>query len=157
MNAKTIRLDKETHLIGIEMRTGYKTAAQDIGQFWQTFNENKIKEKVPNKLDTDVLAVYSNYESDYTGEYDFFAGCRVSSLDVIPEGMVSRTIPPASYAVYDVRGRYPDVFMKAWQHIWDAEKSGTISRSYTMDFEVYKDGWRDAENNCRIDIYIATQ
>ena len=51
--------------------------------------------KIPNKVDSNILAVYTDYENDANGAYTFMLGARVSSTDSVPTGMVAKKIPAA--------------------------------------------------------------
>ncbi|MDO7908167.1 effector binding domain-containing protein [Paenibacillus sp. JX-17] len=81
------------------------------------------------KLQGELFAVYTNYESDYTGEYDLIVG----GEGEIPQGQVQVLIPEGSYHVVEVETADPQGVFKAWQQIW----SSGIPRAYTTDFEHY--------------------
>ena len=53
------------------------------------FKEN-ISSKIPNKINGDILALYTDYEGDYTKPYSWILGCEVSSLEQVPEGLVGK-------------------------------------------------------------------
>ena len=56
-----------------------------------------IAEKIPNKIDQSILSIYTNYEGDHTQPYDTILGCKVSSLQEIPEGMVGQSFNGGTY------------------------------------------------------------
>ena len=104
---------------------------------------------IPNKIDDDILGIYMDYEGDYTKPYNFVIGCRVSSFDDIPAGMVAKTIPASKYAIFTTRGKHPESLMNAWNVIW----TSNLARSYTADFEVY--GKRFYQESPEVDVYIS--
>ena len=120
-------------MIGIAVRTEIRTYQHDIPLLWKKFMEEKVMEKIPNKLDHDVVGLYTDYEGDYSKPYTLIVGCKVSSLDEIPQGMVSKAVPAAKYAVYAAKGAMPRAVVDTWGVIWKAP----LKRAYTADFELY--------------------
>lgn len=128
---------KEEHLpkkyiVGIAVRTANfdGSAQKDIPAIFNRFFEEQILSKIPNKSGTDFICLYTDYEGDYTAPYTCLVGCEVSSLDVIPEGMVAKELPAANYAVFSSK---PEEILKTWQHIWKSD----LDRAYIGDFQVY--------------------
>jgi predicted transcriptional regulator YdeE len=62
-----------------------------------------------------ILALYTDYEGDYMKPYSQVLGCEVSSLDKIPEGLVVKVIPEATYAFFTTQGEFPQGLISAWQ------------------------------------------
>ena len=58
-------------IIGIETRTTNQNgqAMKDIGGLWNRFFSENIISKIPKAVNSNVYAIYTDYESDYTGEY----------------------------------------------------------------------------------------
>ena len=86
-------------LIGISIQTSNENgqSAQDIADLWGRFRSEGVAEKIPNKMDRTVFSLYTNYQGDHTKPYDTIIGCKVSSLDVIPEGMIGKSFNGGSY------------------------------------------------------------
>src|SRR5437763_11061245 len=87
---------------GIEVRTTNANEATGSGiipKQWQKFFQNRIADKIPNKVDGTIYAVYTDYASDRNGEYSFLIGVRVPTNAKAPDGMVLRKIPAGEYAV----------------------------------------------------------
>lgn len=124
MKAKTIK--------GIKVRTN-NNSIEDIIKLW---------EQVPHLgLTGEIYAIYTKYESDFSGDFDLVIGTEQAPL---PEKVV---LEPGKYVVYDVAEATPEGVGKTWQEIWS---NPTLKRAYTTDFEVYKtDG--------TIQVYIAVQ
>lgn len=146
---------KTFSVIGIKMRTTNKDmqASKDIPAFWQQFISEKITEKIPNKVDTAVFAIYTNYESDYTGAYDMILGCKVTSLDKVPKGMIAKTFNSGTYTLFTAKGKKSNnIVYNKWTEIWNSD----INRSYQADFEVYGERSMDPED-MEVDIFISVK
>lgn len=141
------------NIIGISVRTTNENnkAAKDIGKLWNKFMTEGILDKIPNKLDSTIYSVYTEYESDHTKPYTTILGCKVSSLNTVPEGMVSTTISESSYMKFNTKGDLTEgLVYNEWLKIWEED----LNRTYTTDFEVYG---KKAQNpaNAEVDIFIA--
>lgn len=144
---------KPFEVIGISTRTSNENnqTAQDIGQLWAKFMSEDISEKIPNKLGDDILSIYTNYESDHTKPYDTILGCKVSSLDTIPDGMVGQSFEGGTFAQFLSKGdATKGAVYNTWTEIWNTN----LDRLYTADFEVY--GVR-AQNpsDAEVNIFVA--
>jgi predicted transcriptional regulator YdeE len=99
---------------------------------------NKIGDQVsPHQ----ILGVYSDYQSDYTGEYSLSAACQVNNgQGSKPEGMRHGTIPAQTYLMFTGKGAQPSSIIKTWSDIWNYFNgaSSGYKRAYTTDFELYK-------------------
>jgi predicted transcriptional regulator YdeE len=116
------------------------------------FFEENILKKIPNKVGCDILALYTDYEGDHTGDYSWILGCEVSSLDDVPKGLVCKMTSPSKYAVFTTKGAFPQGLIAAWQEVWKSN----LSRSYTSDFEVYPSSF-NPQTNPEVKIYIAME
>jgi len=116
-------------------------ADQDIPSFWNQFSAKQLYNQIPNKTSPDIYGLYSDYEGDYTEPYFLTVGCRVSGCDTIPENMVCKEIPAATYAVFPITGEMPMAILTTWQEIWTSD----LKRTYCYDFELYKNQGKDVE------------
>jgi predicted transcriptional regulator YdeE len=152
---ENISLD-QINLIGISLNS--KTTNQngqsgkDCGSLWKKFESEKIAERIPNKVNNDIYAVYHDYEGDHSQPFAFFIGCVVNSTNEVPAGMHQLNISAGQYQKIVAKGKMPDCVMKAWQEIWE---SG-INRAYTADFEIYSEQSQDSEN-AEVDLFISTK
>ncbi|GLR15559.1 GyrI-like domain-containing protein [Portibacter lacus] len=141
-------------IIGISKRTinGHDTGAIDIPALWQKFMGQKIMEQIPNKVSEEIFAIYTDYEGDFTKPYTFILGCKVSSLDEIPEGMVSLEIALCHYEQITINGDLTQGVMvyQAWEKIWKMD----INRSYQSDFEIYGAKTMNP-NDAEVDIFVS--
>lgn len=140
-------------IIGISIRTSNENekSAQDIGQLWGKFMSEGILEKIPNKISTDIFSIYTNYESDYTKPYDTILGCKVSSLESIPDGMIGQSFEGGTFATFISKGDVTKGSVyQSWVDIWNTD----LNRLYTADFEVYSEKAADP-TNAEVAIYVA--
>jgi predicted transcriptional regulator YdeE/GNAT superfamily N-acetyltransferase len=139
-------------VIGIDCRTSNAPEAgpQDIPKLWGRFYGEDIKSRIPNKTSNEVIALYCDYEGDYTQPYSVVIGCPVSSIDAIPEGMVAKTIPASSYAIFRATGEHPKALIETWGNIW---KQPNLERTYTSDFELYGNKFMSGSPK-EVEVYI---
>jgi predicted transcriptional regulator YdeE len=110
------------------------TADGVIPKMWERFMKEGIAAEIPGRTDHDLLALYTDYDSDEHGEYTCVVGARVAPGTPVPEGMVSRQVPDARYRmVLSERGPVWRVVPEAWQRIWKEP----LQRAFQADFEVY--------------------
>lgn len=143
----------EFNIIGIAVRTTNENdqAGHDIAALWKQFFGDQIPEKIPNKTDDDILCVYTDYEKDHTKPYTTILGCRVSTLNTIPEGMTGKTIAAASYKKFTACGNLEkEIVFDEWNKIWNTN----LSRAYTSDIELYGKKAQNPEH-AEVDIFIA--
>lgn len=141
-------------IIGISTETSNKDgeAAAAIGALWGQFISENLLEKIPNQLDSDILCIYTDYESDYKGKYTCVLGMKVSSLDQVPAGLIGREFDGGNFQSFLAKGGLPEAIVDTWHTIWNQDE--TLNRSYTYDYEVYDDRSRLGDES-EVDIYIA--
>lgn len=107
---------------------------QDIGALWERFFSAQIADKIPNRIDGDILSVYYHYQGDDSQPYDNLIGCRVSSLNSIPDGLTGVTVVGGKYREFTATGDVTQGAVgKAWEKIWATD----IDRAYQTDYEIY--------------------
>ena len=126
-----------------------------IPQQWDRFMKEGLLGKITNKVDSNIVAVYVDYESDANGAYTFMIGARVSSAEDVPLGMVAKKVPAGRYAVFiSEKGFVGKIVPQTWSHIWAIPKSSPGgNRAYQADFEVYDQRAADPQN-AQVDIYV---
>lgn len=139
-------------LIGIFARTTNEDgkAMQDIPALWNQFMSQQLADAIPNKEGSEIYCVYTEYEGDHMKPYTVLLGCRVSSLETIPEGMKGMTINAGPYATFKASGNLMEgAVANAWYSIWETE----LDRNYAADFEVYGE---KAQNpaDAEVDIFV---
>lgn len=146
---------EQFYIIGLSVRTTVQDgkAPDDIADLWTRFFGEHVIDRIPAKVGLGIYCVYSDYESDHTRPFTATLGCRVASLQDIPEGLTGKVIDGGRYSRSTVKGRIEDgiVFlewMKIWHYKWP--------RAYKADFELYSERARDAED-AEIDIFVSLE
>ena len=121
-------------VVGISVRVDMHTAGELIGGMWRRWFMEGLEAKIPNKVSNDKYNIYTNYEGDHTKPYTCFLGCRVRSIDDVPDRMQALEIKGGKYAVFDVSGKIPDAVLETWMKIY---KMDELERSFAADFDVY--------------------
>lgn len=135
MDFEVVYLPKKK-VSGVGFRT--TNAENKFGEAWQGFLGGEVN-NIKNRSNGNLLALYTDYESDNSGEFYFLVGAEVSSNDGNGN---CKIIPAGKFAKYTIASR--DEIFGFWQYIWGSD----IKRSFTSDYEEYKpDG--------SVDIYIA--
>jgi predicted transcriptional regulator YdeE len=146
-------------IVGIEVcTTNAKEASGEgvIGKQWQKFFQDGIQQKIPDKPDGAIYAVYTDYASDRNGEYSFVIGMKVNPTAKVPPGLALKKIPAGEYAVItSEKGPVGKVVTAAWQQIWSLEDKHQLRgpRAYVADFEVYGQQAADPQNS-QVDVYV---
>lgn len=133
MDFRIIDLE-EIKVVGIKARTSNEKAEKDIEELWERFYSENIIQKISDKLDNEIISIYTEYEGDHTKPYSVIIGCKVKSFNEIDEHFTSKVIPSGKYAVINVEGELPKSVVNAWQQIWNSD----LQRKYGSDFELYK-------------------
>lgn len=146
-------------VIGISVRTSNaKETTSDgvIGKQWQKFFQEGVLQQIPNKVEGNIYAVYSDYASDKNGEYSLTLGARVPDGSAIPAGLVLKTVRAGSYAVVTSdQGPVAKVVVAAWQRVWEMEDKHTLggARAYQTDYEFYDQRAANPQDS-QVDFYI---
>ncbi|MBS0625142.1 MAG: effector binding domain-containing protein [Verrucomicrobia bacterium] len=122
-------------VVGIAVRTTNENgqSGADIPQLWGRFFQENILAKIPNKIDSTIYSVYTDYEGDFMKPYTTLLGCKVPDLKNIPQGLVGKEIPGGKFLEFTAKGRMQ--VLPEWINIWKTP----LPRRYTADFEVYRE------------------
>jgi predicted transcriptional regulator YdeE len=126
---------------------------------WQTMAEivqEGVLQQIPNKVDSNIYAVYSDYASDKNGEYSLTIGARVPDGSAVPAGLVLKTVHAGSYAVVTSdQGPVAKVVVAAWQRVWEMEDKHALggARAYRTDYEFYDQRAANPQDS-QVDLYI---
>lgn len=140
-------------VVGVTRRTSNADgrSVTDIPACWTEFLKTNAAAKIKNRAAPPLMyAVYSDYETDWTGEYSYMIGCGVTRAETAPEGMEVRRIPEQTYAVFNAKGQMPDEVLAVWAMVWGSR----LPRTYTYDFEIYDERFTRPKAK-EVDIYIA--
>jgi len=138
---------QEFKVIGISIRTTNENgqSAKDIEAIWGRFWNEKIQEQIPNKINDNIYAVYTDYETDFNGAYTTVIGLPVSSFENIPEGFVGITIEKAEYQKFVSKGKMPEAVVNTWIEIWGNNELNQ-TRTYYADFTIHGKKYFDGDN-----------
>ncbi|MBK6265089.1 effector binding domain-containing protein [Marivirga sp. S37H4] len=142
-------------VIGIAVRTTNENeqAAKDIAQLWDRFMSENILDAIPNKIDNTVYSLYTDYEGDHTQPYTAMLACRVSQLDIIPDGMVGKSFSGGNYVKITAKGDLTKgLIVNEWSKIFELN----LERVYTADFEAFGEKARNPKD-AEIDFFIAVK
>lgn len=127
-----------------------------MGETIQTYFQQGLHEKTSQRKNQSVIYIgYTDYESDFTGEYTFFIGQEVTDFTNIPDKLSPITVPAQTFVKFtNDPGPMPDVCFQMWQKIWamnDKELGG--KRSYKVDLQVHDERSMDPSSTV-LDILI---
>lgn len=145
------------YVIGISTRTTNENgqSAKDIEALWVKFWSKEIQKQIPNKINDDIYAVYTDYQSDFNGPYTTIIGLAVNSLKNIPQGFTGLTIETTAYQKFVSKGKMPQAVFNTWLQIWqnaDLNKK----RAYKADFTVHSRKYYDGEN-AEVETFISVK
>jgi len=140
-------------VVGVSRRTcnADGRSIEDIPAVWKDFLVKNAAAQIKNRsIPPAMYAVYSDYASDWRGEYAFLIGCGVTRAPTVPEGMEVRQVPAQTYAHFTAKGEMPQALLEIWSYIWLSD----LPRAYTFDFEVYDQRFNRPDNR-ELDVYVA--
>ena len=125
----------EFDVVGLSIVTNNTKAAEDINALWERFFKESTGQYVPDKVNDNIYAVYSDYEGDHEAPYRFTIGYPVTGGggDGTPQSMHRITVQDQQYVIMSAAGQQPKALIETWEAIW----SGDLPRSFTTDFELY--------------------
>ncbi|MGG3887572.1 GyrI-like domain-containing protein [Metabacillus fastidiosus] len=119
------------------------------------FFEQQLLEKISNRKNTNIIALYTDYESDEKGSYEYALGVEITDNESVPGEMKKFVIPEQTYVIFTTRkGPLREVVLETWQFIWEWSKNN--QRAFVSDFELYDERSIDPENG-QADIYISVK
>ena len=140
-------------VVGISRRTSNADGRRmkDVMATWTDFLRQNAAANIRNRaFPPTMYAVYSDYESDWRGEYSYLIGCGVTRAGTVPEGMEVRQIPAQTCAVFTAKGQMPDEVLAVWSMVWLSD----LPRIYSFDFEVYDKRFTNPKQK-EVDICVA--
>lgn len=150
-------------LVGVKVRTKnaneFDPATAKIGALFQTYFSQGVAQRIAHRKNPGVtFCVYTEYESDFNGDYTCFIGEAVDSLQEQPEGLSLLSIPEQTYCKFTTAtGALPQVVVDAWVKIWGmSEQDFGSPRAYVADFEIYDARATDPQNSV-VDILVGVE
>ena len=104
-----------------------------IAALWEEYFDKDVYKKTFDKANSDFMyGVYSNYESDASGNYKVTVGVEVTK----PKNAI--VIEDKKYLVFTKQGELPMIVVELWEEIWAYfEKNSEYERAFEIDFEKY--------------------
>ncbi len=150
-------------VVGLNGRTSNlrETSGQGIiGSLWQKLMSEHLLDQIPDKTDSNIVAVYSDYASDEHGEYTYTLGARVlgGGPKELPEGLHRVIIPTGRYALFpSARGPVPGIVIETWKDIWNIKAlHPELHRTYKSDYELYDERARNPQD-AQVDVFVGVQ
>ena len=132
-----------------------KNENQEIPAMWGEFNPrmNEIKNITGNQC---FGACFSDIEGAAEGEFEYVACFEVTDASEVPAGMVVRTVPAYTYAVFTHVGKLatlPDTY----QYIYTTwlPQAGVELHPDKFDMELYDEHFKPDTDDSEIDILVA--
>lgn len=151
---QTVKI-KPFNLIGISIRTTNENgqSSKEIGELWQKFMSENTVSKIPNKIGNDIYSLYTEYESDHTTPYTTILGCKVESLDNVPDGMVGSSFKGGDYIKTSAKGDLMQgMIVNHWAKIFEMD----LDRIYSADFEVFGEKAQNP-SDAEVDFYVSVK
>lgn len=143
-------------VIGMQIHTTSQDGKnfQDIPKFWKQISEENLIARIPHKKHPGIyMRICMDFEPD--GGFSTLIASEVTHTEDVPEGMVCRTIPPATYAVFTAQGTMPDAIQETTRYIyreWLPESGHQHAGS--PDIELYNERSTVGGEDAEVDIYI---
>ncbi len=156
---KIITILPEMLLVGISGYTSNENEMSEkaiIGKMLQKYFGENLSSQIKNRKNPGkTFCVYTNYESDHTGNYKYFVGEEVVDFAQAPENFENMIIQNQIYTKFTTDpGPMPQTCISMWQNIWSMNSSDFGGeRAYIADFEIYDERSLDPQNTI-LDIYI---
>ena len=148
-------------LVGIAARTNNMSEMDpeiaQIGATVQKYFQNGLAGNISCRAEPNVTyCVYTDYASDFNGNYTYFIGEKVENFDDIPEGFTALTIPDQNYIKFtNGPGPMPHVCIDIWKNVWGDDELNQ-QRKYIADFEIYDERASD-HSKVVLDVYIGVK
>lgn len=132
------------------------TPSRKIPIMWSNYFSKQMASQIPNQVNPQLtIALYSDYESDVNGDYDFSIGTIVKNKEHLPGELAIKTVPDSTYAVFTTQvGKMTEIVPMAWFDIWNWFETTGVERTYTGDFELYDERCANPDH-AQVEIYIA--
>ncbi len=135
-------------VVGLKYRG--KNENNEIPQLWQVLMP-RVGD-IKNMVDDHVAYGISANVDESSGEFDYIAGFAVSTIEDVPEDMVSFEVPGSKYAVFPTTlPKIGETFKNAY-HTWLPE--GGYQPTGGPEFEAYDERFDPQDPGSLFDLYI---
>ena len=141
-------------IVGKALRVSTKDGEnmRRIPKFWDEVHQDGSHDRLAALAARDsgilgdvILGICADFAEDMS-EFTYMIAAEGTEKDGL-EGMVQRTIPAATWAVFEAEGPMPDAIQAVWGYIWsDFFPSGKFKHDSAPDLEIYPMGDPSANN-----------
>jgi AraC family transcriptional regulator len=149
-------------ILGYELRTTNQEGKnnRDIPEFWQRYLQQKWGEKLMEwAISTAEYGICDKFDMA-TGDFSYIIGMEVRDLAEVPEGLILRQYPEATYAVFTTPkvpiAEFTQSIQSTWKAIFEVwfPHSG-YEHAGAAEFELYDERcWTDRNELLEMDIYL---
>lgn len=147
----------EIKIAGVAVTTSNEKENTEDGQIialYEHFLKENVSEKILNKRDDRIIALYCDYEDGESGEYVYALGHQIIEDD---DSFELFEIPPMQYLHFrSERGYLNDVLPALWRDIWQKTQEGTLEAERTfiadLEFHNYED---HTSPDTTVDIFLS--
>ncbi|WP_242142184.1 MULTISPECIES: AraC family transcriptional regulator [unclassified Bacillus cereus group] len=151
-------------VVGYECKTTNKEGKnhQDIPAFWQTYIKKNLGANIPNRKDTSQcveLGMCTDFNLE-TGDFTYIIGMEVTSFEGVPNELLKRTFPEATYAVFTTPKVPHEEMVPSIHQTWNAVFTEWFPHSGyehcgSVEFELYDERCHADKNElAQIEIWI---
>lgn len=129
-----------------------------IGPLWQTFLQRA--QQIPNRIGHDMYGIMtSTPESKRTHphELQYLTAVAVSAVDSIPEGMIWRTVPDTTFAVFTHKGPITAIGDTVGQIYQQWLPQSGYEHSDIADIELYDHRFNCEQENQEMEYWISVR
>ena len=163
MQFEKIDLSLKT-LVGVKIRTNNNNeidpALSKIAVLAESYWGNQTSNLIKHRSHAGITyAVYTDFENQEKGEYTYFLGEEVDSLDDQDLTQLSvQNLSPGTYQQFtSEQGAIPGIVISSWKEIWSMKPTDFLGkRTFCTDFEVYDQRAADP-SSAIVDICIGVE
>jgi len=114
-----------------------------IPEFWQTCMQDGTVPKLAGLASNGAVVkdALLGICMDFSANMDEFTYMVAVDTSTTPDGMVERTIPSATWAVFEAKGPMPDAIQNVWAAIWSQFFAvEPYAHAAAPDLEIYPEG-----------------
>jgi predicted transcriptional regulator YdeE len=138
--------------------SGGWTEGNEIGRLWDRFgtymanNANRIKYVVDNEVGYEIHIYHD--ETASKGHYEVFVGIEVGQLEDVPVETLVKVLPPARYAVFNLRGQQITSDWHLLIEEWMSKEG--YQQAHNYGFQYYDSRFKGLEriDESEIDVYV---
>lgn len=143
------------HLAGYATRITPEKAAEQLAQAWQHLLAHPLPISAVDG-DPHLYAAYTQYDSDFRGQYTFVLGVRAAP-STRPPGLELVSVPGGRFELFAADGLPQQTLWKTWSEVWQRWPAGSTGRRYAVDFERYTPAALAAlatQQPTRVDLFV---